>query len=581
MNSKQLYLRLLAYVKPYWKGFAVSILAMIILAAVQPLFPALLKPLMDESFVAKNAESIRTMPILFILLFFVRGIATFAGDVSITWVSSRLIMDIRRDMFERILQLPRPYFDTHASGNLISKVTFNVSQVTTACTNALVILIRDSLTIIFLLGLMFYLDWKLSLIVFVLVPVAALVIRLIAGRLRKLSRSLQDNIGDMTHTLDEAITGNKVVRIFGGEQYETGRFAHINNWVRRNTMKIKTAAALNAPVVEFIAAFALAVIVYVASVKSAQNQITVGGFVAFFTAMAMLFAPAKRITSINEQLQRALAAAETVFDLIDQPVEKDEGTKVLERVRGHLVLDQVRFHYPGSDIPALSGVSLEIQPGETIALVGQSGSGKSTIVNLIPRFYDTYQGRITLDQVELHELKLKNLRDHIALVSQEVVLFDDTIAANIAYGTRSNASEAEIIQAAKAAHAWEFIEKLPDGLQTRVGENGARLSGGQRQRIAIARAFLKDAPILLFDEATSALDTESERFVQDAMDKLRRDRTTIIIAHRLSTIQNADRIIVMQDGGIVEAGKHAELLARNGLYRKLCNMQFSETQVGS
>lgn len=581
MNSKQLYLRLLTYVKPYWKGFALSIITMIILATLQPLFPALLKPLMDEAFVAKNAESIRTMPLLFVLLFFVRGIATFASDVSITWVSSHLIMDIRRDMFDKILQLPRSYFDAHASGKLISKVTFNVSQVTTACTNALIVIIRDTLSIIFLLGLMFYLDWKLSLIVFVLVPVAAITIRMIAGRLRKLSRRLQDNIGDMTHTLDEAITGNKVVRIFGGEEYETRRFAHINNWVRRNTMKMKTAAALNAPTVEFIAAIALAIIVYVAAVKSAQNQITAGDFVAFFTAMAMLFAPAKRITGINEQLQRALAAAETVFDLTDQPKEKDEGTKTLDPVKGHLVLNQVRFSYPGADQAALKGISLDIQPGETIALVGQSGSGKSTIVNLIPRFYENYEGSITLDDIDIHELTLKNLRDHIALVSQEVVLFDDTIAANIAYGTKSNASEEEIIHAAKAAHAWEFIENLPDGLQAPVGENGSRLSGGQRQRIAIARAFLKDAPVLLFDEATSALDTESEHYVQDAMEQLRKDRTTIVIAHRLSTIQNADRIVVMQDGEIVECGQHAELLARKGLYHKLYNMQFSDNPANS
>jgi len=574
MNSKQLYKRLLKYLRPYWKMFVIAIISMIALSATQPLFPILLKPLLDESFVAKDLQSITLMPILFVLLFFVRGVASLISNTAMTWVSSRIVMDIRSELFKKVLILPKSYIDNHPTGNLISKITFNVTQVTTACTNALVTLIQDSLTLAGLLAWMFFLNWKLALVFFIIVPVAAMIIKLASDRLRKLSRYLQDSMGDMTHILEEGVNGNKVIKIYGGEDYEKSRFNHVNNWVRRYTIKIKVASALNVAVVELIAAIALAIIIYIASIKSANNEITVGGFISFFAAMAMLFAPTQRLTKINEVLQRGLAASESVFNILDEEPEKDTGQQTIARANGHLTFKETAFYYTNEESPALQPTNLEIKPGETIALVGQSGSGKSTLVNLIPRFYNTQQGEILLDGININDLKLENLRQQIALVSQEIILFDDTIAANIAYGSMQQASDEQIDQAAHAAHAIEFIEKMPEGMQTQIGENGVKLSGGQRQRLAIARALLKDAPILIFDEATSALDTESERYVQDAMNTLRKNRTTIIIAHRLSTIKSADRIIVMDKGKIIETGNHTELLDKNGTYARLYHLQF-------
>jgi len=573
MNSKELYARLLRYVQPYWKLFVLAILTMIALSATQPLLPILLKPLLDESFVAKNLQSISLMPLLFVLLFVARGLLTVISTLAMTSVSSRVVMDIRHDMFNKILTLPSHTIDKQPSGNLLSKLTFNVSLVTTACTNALVILVQDSLTIAGLLAWMFYLDWKLSLVFFLVFPGAAFIIKLASGRIRKLSHSLQDSMGNMTQVLQEAISGIKVIKIFGGEKYEKNRFQGVNNWVRRLTIKIKTASSVNVAAVEILSSIALALIIYMAALKSANNEITVGSFISFFAAMAMLFAPTKRLTKVNEELQRGLAAAESIFDLLDESNEDDQGTTTLDQSTGKLEFKNLSFHYPQAKHDVLKNINLTINPGETIALVGQSGSGKTTLVSLIPRFYEATQGEILLDQINITELTIASLRQQIALVSQDIILFDDTLLANIAYGNMQNATEEQIMAAAKAAHVVEFVEKLPDGLQTRVGENGVSLSGGQRQRVAIARALLKDAPILIFDEATSALDTKSEFYVQDAMDKLRKDRTTIIIAHRLSTVKNANRIIVMDQGEIAETGNHQSLMDANGLYAKLQQMQ--------
>lgn len=574
MNSKQLYLRLLGYLRPYWKVFAGAVIGMIAFSATQPLFAILLKQLLDESFVKKNPESIQLMPVLFILLFLGRGLASFLSSTAMAWVSSRIVMDIRSNMFNQILMLPKTYMDKHPAGNLISKITFNVTQVTTACTTALITLIQDSFILVGLLAWMFYLNWQLALVFFIIVPVAALTIKLASQRLRKLSHSLQDSMGDMTHVLEEGIKGNKVIKIFAGQDYEKNRFYQVNNWVRRYTIKIKVSSALNVSIIEFIAATALAFIIYVAAIKSSSDEITVGGFISFFAAMAMLFAPAKRLASLNEVLQRGLAAAESVFKLLDEQTEDNQGRKTISRARGHLQFIDTCFSYGAKEDNAVHQINLDIRAGETIALVGQSGSGKSTLVNLIPRFYCYQEGEILLDGININEFELENLRDQIALVSQDIVLFDDTLAANIAYGSMSKHSTEDIMAAAKAAHAIEFIKTLPEGIQTPIGENGLKLSGGQRQRLAIARALLKNAPVLIFDEATSALDTESERYVQDAMNTLRKGRTTIIIAHRLSTIKSADRIVVMEKGNIIEVGNHAELLRNNGTYAKLHRLQF-------
>jgi subfamily B ATP-binding cassette protein MsbA len=576
LSSKQLYSRLLRYVKPYWKIFTVSIIATVLLAATEPLLPALLKPLLDGSFVEKDPQNIRLMPILLILIFVIRGIAGLISTVTINWVATRAVMDIRRDMYDKLIALPNQYFDHNTTGNIISRITYNVNQVSSAATNALIIAVRDSLAIIFLLAWMFYLDWKLSLIFFIIVPIAGLTIKLVSLRLRKLSKSVQDSMGDMTHIIEETTQGNRVIKIFGGQDYEKGRFQKVVNDVRRFTLKFTVTSAVNVPFIELLAASALAFMIFIASLKAAEGNITVGGFVSLFTAMAMLFGPAKRLTKVNANIQMALAASESIFALIDETPERKTGTHHLKSAKGVLEFRDVTYRYAETNEPALEDINLDIKAGETIALIGQSGSGKTTLANMVPRFYIPDSGQILLDGMDINDIELGDLRDNIALVSQDVVLFDDSIANNIAYGVmQKKFSEKDIIDAAKAAHAMEFIEQMPAGLQSQVGEKGARLSGGQRQRIAIARAILKNAPILILDEATSALDTESERHVQQAIENLKQNRTTIIIAHRLSTIKHADRIIVMQKGKIVESGTHDSLLETGGIYKNLQQLQFN------
>ena len=575
MNSKELYLRLLRYVLPYWKMFSVSILTTIAVAATEPALPALLKPLLDGSFVNRDQTLIKLIPMLMIGLFLVRGILTFTSSYAISWVSSQLVMDLRNLMFRKLNTLPTPYFDNASSGTVIANIAFNVVQITAAGTNVITVLVRDTFTVLGLLGWMLYLNWQLTLIALVVAPLVALTVRLFSNRMRQTSRSSQHALGDITHVLEEAIEGHKVVKIFGGQEYEQGRFHDATNRLRRFSLKQTVASSLNVPLVQLIASIALATIIYIATLQSSTDQITVGGFVSFITAMLMLLAPIKRLTSTNEPLQRGLAAAEMVFDLLDRESEPDSGSIELAHAGGHLEFRNVALQYDEGGAHVLQDISLDIAPGETVALVGQSGSGKTSLVNLIPRFYRPSQGEILLDGHRLDDIKLTSLRDNIAFVSQDVVLFNDTIAANIAYGSKAQASEEEIIAAAEAAHAMEFIREMPLGLQTLVGENGIKLSGGQRQRIAIARAILKNAPILILDEATSALDTQSERHVQAALENLMLNRTTIVIAHRLSTIEKADRIVVMQKSRIVEIGSHRELLDRNGVYAQLHRIQFA------
>ena len=574
MTSTGLYLRLLRYVAPYRSVFALALAGMVIVAATEPALPAILKPLLDGTFVEKDATIMRWMPLLIVALFVVRGPAEYLAHYSITWVGQKVVMDLRNAMFRKLLELPTPYYDDHPTGNLISKLTFDVTQVTAAATSVLTVVFKDTLSIIGLLAWMLWLNWKLTLLSLVIAPIIIIVVRLISVRLRRASRDAQHAMGDITQVLGEAADGHKVVKLFGGQQYEAGRFDDQANRLRRLAMKQAAAAAASVPIVQFVAAAALAVIIYLATRQSSADEITVGGFVSFITAMLMLTAPLKRITSVNEPLQRGLAAAESVFELIDQGSEPDPGTTEMARARGEIRFETVCFTYGDAQRLALDSVDLAIAPGETVALVGASGSGKSTLANLVPRFYHPTRGRITLDGHDLETLKLASLRASIALVSQDVVLFNDTVAANIAYGAMNGTGESDIIAAAEAAHAMEFIRQMPEGLRTLVGENGVKLSGGQRQRIAIARALLKNAPVLILDEATSALDSESERHVQAALETLMQGRTTIVIAHRLSTVERADRIVVLDRGRIAEVGTHRELLERSGIYAKLYRIQF-------
>ena len=580
MTGQELYLRLLAYVKPYWRQFGVALVAMVVLAATEPAIPALLKPMLDGTFVEKDPDVVRWTPLLLIGLFLIRGSMNFLSGVAFEWVAGKVVLDLRRQMFERILTLPTAFFDAHSTGNLIARVTFNVNQVTQASTKVLTVLVKDTIIVAGLLAYMFYLNWLLTLIMFVLLPVIALIVRLLAKRLRRISRSLQEAMGDMTHVLEEGVRGHKVIKVFDGKAYEQRRFDRLANWVRRYNLKTKVAGMAHEPAVELAGALMMAILIYVGTHETVAGELTVGGFVSLMAAVGLIFSPIKRLTSINEALQKGLAAAESVFDLIDQQAERDTGTGQLKEVQGRLRFRNVGFRYPLAKRDALKNVSFEAAPGETVALVGRSGGGKTTVVALIPRFYSPTGGTIELDGVNIEQLSLDSLRANLSLVGQESVLFDDTVAANIAYGAGREVTQREIEQAALDANALEFILRLPEGFDSRIGEDGVRLSGGQRQRLAIARALIKDAPVLLLDEATSALDTESERMVQDALARLTANRTTLVIAHRLSTVKHADRILVIKEGRIVECGKHEELVSLDGEYTELCRHQFGDAVPG-
>ena len=577
-NSRELYLRLLSHVRPHWKGFVLTLAATALAAATEPLFPALMKPLLDKGFGQGEQGWLAWLPLAIVGIFVLRGVAGFFASYGMSWVSNRVITDLRQLMFERLMRLPASYFDAHASSVPATRIAYDVNGVAAAATSTLTVLIRDTLSVIGLVAWLLYLNWKLTLISLAVIPLTALVVRAFSKRLRRLSLSAQEGMAQMNEVLQESIRGHKVVKIFGGEQHATSRFARVNNALRGYGMRQAIAAAAVAPITQIFASVGLAIVVWVALQQSASNETTIGGFVSFITAMLLLLAPLKHLADINAPLQRGLAAAESVFRMLDEAVEVDAGTVALGRARGEIEFAGVGLRYASTERDALASIDLAIRPGETVALVGPSGGGKTSLVNLVPRFYHAGSGRIRIDGQDIETLTLGSLRANIAHVGQDVFLFDDTVAANIAYGGKRDASRAEIEAAARAAHALDFIAAMAQGFDTVIGENGARLSGGQRQRIAIARAILKDAPILILDEATSALDSESERAVQEALEELMRGRTTLVIAHRLSTVERADRIVVLSQGRIAEIGSHAELLATGGLYASLYRLQFSESE---
>ncbi len=571
-NGAAVYRRLLSYVRPYWKIFALAILGMVLFAATEAAFARIIQPLFDDGFVKKDPSVLQWIPLVIIGIFAVRIVGSFLSDYCMAFVARSVIRDLRKQLFNQLLRLPVTFYDTTSSGILLSKMVYDVEQLAEASSSVITVLIRDTLTILALLIMLMYYSVWLTLILVAVTPVLAGLVVYVSKRFRKLSHRIQKSMGSVSTVSEEVIEANREIKIFGGQTHETRQFDEINNHNRRQFLRMAITNALSSPIIQFIVAIAFALMIFFAF----RLELQVGEFGSYLTAMLLLMQHAKRLTTINSTLQRGIAAAQSVFDFLDRQPEPDDGRQQLDNARGEIQYTQLNFKYNVEGEAILEDINLLIEPGQNVAFVGRSGAGKTTLVSLLPRFYDPSSGQIKLDGQDIRELTLENLRSHMALVSQHVTLFNDTIAHNIAYGALDSATDEDIHRAAKAAHALEFIEKLPEGMQTMVGENGVLLSGGQRQRLAIARAILKDAPVLILDEATSALDTESERFIQSALEELMQNRTTLVIAHRLSTIEQADVIVVMDQGRIVETGSHAELLTKEGQYASLHRMQFSE-----
>ena len=575
-DAAVVYRRLWGYVRPHRNFFIIAVIGMAATAVIEASLVYLLEPLMDEALVAQNLETVRWIPFAFVAIFIARGAAGFATEASLGYVGRNVISSLRRDVFRKFLTLPTRFFESSTTGPLLSRMTYNVEMVAESVSSVVTVAVRDVLTVFAALTVMIVQSAKLTLFVAIVFPVIAVIVRVLAAAFRRYSRRIQDSVGEVSQVTEEILTGNRVVKIFGGYDYEKERLDEVDGRNKRQNLKLIYVRAAGVAVTQTIFGFGVAGVIYMAGLESAAGNLTAGQFISFFGAMMLMLQPVRRITNVNATLQRGVAAADSLFSVMDEDDEIDTGTTDAARLKGDVEFRNVRFAYGDDKSAVLKDISIRLEAGKSLAVVGHSGSGKTTLASLLPRFYDVDSGDILLDGLSTREYTLGSLRDNISLVSQDVILFNDTIANNLAYGELRKHSEEELIEAAEAAHVLEFASELPDGLQTVVGDRGVLLSGGQRQRIAIGRALLKDAPVLILDEATSSLDTQSERRIQEALNELMKNRTTLVIAHRLSTVEGADRIIVLDGGRIVESGTHKELLDRDGQYAALYHMQFTE-----
>ncbi|USD66209.1 lipid A ABC transporter ATP-binding protein/permease MsbA [Vibrio sp. SCSIO 43136] len=568
--------RLWPYISLYKAGLAVAVVALIINALSDTYMLSLLKPLLDEGFGQADSDFLRQMPFIILALMLIRGTSGFVSAYLMSWVSNHVVMSLRRNIFNHFMKMPVEFFDRESTGSLLSRITYDTEQVAGATSKALVNIVRETASIIGLIGLMVWSSWQLSLVLLVVGPIVAIAISYVSRRFRKISKAMQTEMGNLTTSSEQMLNGHKVVLSYGGQNVEKERFDNVSNTMRQQSMKMVVAQQLASPVIQMIGSLALVTVLYLASVDSIREELTAGTFTVVFSAMLSMLRPLRGLTAVTSDFQRGMAACQTLFGLMDMPTEQDNGKFAKQKVEGDIKVNNITFTYPTRESAALRKVSFELPAGKTVALVGRSGSGKSTIANLFTRFYDLDDGQITLDGYDIRDYELSNLRTHFGLVSQNVHLFNDTVANNIAYASDGKYSQEQIEQAAKLAFADDFIIELDNGYETIIGENGVNLSGGQRQRLAIARALLRDAPVLILDEATSALDTESERAIQAALDELQKNKTVLVIAHRLSTIENSDQILVIDNGEVVERGTHSELLAQQGAYSQLHRIQFSE-----